>query len=151
MTGTREGAIARAHARFDSGAYLDTLRWLVAVPTESQMPERLPDLVRYCAETESGVMDGMGFETTQLENPEPGRGPVMLATRIEDPALPTVLIYGHGDVVRGLAGRWREDRDPWAVTIAGDQWYGRGTVDNKGQHLIGIEALRAVISSRVVA
>lgn len=148
MTGTREGAIARAHARFDSGAYLENLRRLVAVPTESQMPERLPDLVRYCTETLPDVMEGMGFETAVLENPEPGRGPVMLATRIEDPGLPTVLIYGHGDVVRGLAGRWREDRDPWAVTIAGDKWYGRGTVDNKGQHLIGIEALRAVLAER---
>lgn len=148
MTGTREGAIARAHARFDSGAYLENLRRLVAVPTESQMPERLPDLVRYCTESLPGVMDGMGFETALLENPEPGRGPVMLATRIEDPALPTVLIYGHGDVVRGLAGRWREGRDPWAVTLAGDRWYGRGTVDNKGQHLIGIEALRAVLAER---
>jgi acetylornithine deacetylase/succinyl-diaminopimelate desuccinylase-like protein len=148
MTGTREGAIARAHARFDSGAYLENLRRLVAVPTESQMPERLPDLVRYCAETLPDVMEGMGFETAVLENPESGRGPAMLATRIEDPTLPTVLIYGHGDVVRGLAGRWREGRDPWAVTLAGDHWYGRGTVDNKGQHLIGIEALRAVLAER---
>lgn len=105
MTGTREGAIARARARFDSGAYLEDLRRLVAVPTESQMPDRLPDLARYCAETLPGVMAGMGFEAAVLENPEPGRGPVMLATRIEDPSLPTVLIYGHGDVVRGLAGR----------------------------------------------
>jgi hypothetical protein len=68
MTGTREGAIARAHARFDSGAYLENLRRLVALPTESQMPERLPDLVRECTETLPDVMEGMGFETAVLEN-----------------------------------------------------------------------------------
>ncbi len=124
------------------------LRRLVAVPTESQMPDRLPDLHRYCAEVLPGVMEGMGFDIRLLENPNPGRGPVMLATRIEDAALPTVLVYGHGDVVRGLAGKWTDGRDPWAVTAAGDLWYGRGTVDNKGQHLIAIEALRAVIAER---
>ena len=148
MAGTREGAIAAAQGLYDDGTYLSHLRRLVAVPTESQMPDRLPDLRRYCADVLPGVMAGMGFDMHVLENPNPGRGPVMLASRIEDPALPTVLVYGHGDVVRGLAGSWSDGRDPWAVTQAGDLWYGRGTVDNKGQHLIAIEALRAVIAER---
>ncbi len=148
MAGTREGAIAAAQGLYDDGTYLTHLRRLVAVPTESQMPDRLPDLHRYCADVLPGVMAGMGFDIRVLENPNPGRGPVMLASRIEDPALPTVLVYGHGDVVRGLAGKWTDGRDPWAVTEAGDLWYGRGTVDNKGQHLIAIDALRAVIAER---
>lgn len=67
---------------------------------------------------------------------------------MEDPALPTVLIYGHGDVVRGLANKWSHGLDPWQVTVQGEKWYGRGTVDNKGQHLIAIEALRAVLDER---
>ncbi len=148
MAGTREGAIAAAWKLFDDGSYLAHLRRLVAVPTESQMSERLPDLRRYCAETLPSVMRGMGFTTEVLENPNAGRGPAMLATRIEDPSRPTVLVYGHGDVVRGLSGHWSEGRDPWAVTEAGERWYGRGTVDNKGQHLIAIEALRAVLAER---
>ena len=148
MAGTREGAIAVAQGLYDDGVYLAHLRSLVAVPTESQMPDRLPDLHHYCAKVLPGVMEGMGFDIHLLENPNPGRGPVMLATRIEDPSLPTVLVYGHGDVVRGLGGKWTDGRDPWAVTQVGDLWYGRGTVDNKGQHLIAIEALRAVIAER---
>jgi len=148
MHGSREGAIARAVACFDDGRYLAALRRLVAVPTESQMPERLPDLHRYCAETLPPLLTDMGFASAVLENPEAGRGPVMLAVREEDPALPTVLIYGHGDVVRGLASQWSQGRDPWAVTVEGERWYGRGTVDNKGQHLIAIEALRAVLAER---
>jgi acetylornithine deacetylase/succinyl-diaminopimelate desuccinylase-like protein len=148
MAGTREGAIAAARGLFDDGTYLAHLRSLVAVPTESQMPGCLPALQRYCAETLPAVMQGMGFTIDVLENPNAGRGPAMLASRIEDPSLPTVLVYGHGDVVRGLGGTWSEGRDPWAVTEAGDRWYGRGTVDNKGQHLIAIEALRAVLAER---
>ena len=34
------------------------------------------------------------------------------------------------------------------VTVRGERWYGRGTVDNKGQHLIAIHALRAVLAER---
>ncbi len=148
MQGSRDGAIARAHALYDDGNYLAALRILVAVPTESQMPERRPELYRYCAEVVGPMLVGMGFTNEVLDNPSPGRGPILLAERIEDPSRPTVLVYGHGDVVRGLAGKWAEDRDPWQVTQDGDKFYGRGTADNKGQHLIAIEALRAVIAER---
>ena len=148
MTGSRAGAIARAERCFDDGTYLAALRRLVAVPTESQLADSQPALRRYCAETLPALMRDMPFEVAVLDNPRPDRGPVFVATRIEDPALPTVLVYGHGDVVRGLKGKWSDDLDPWQVTERGDKWYGRGTADNKGQHLIAIEALRAVMAER---
>ena len=44
---SREGAIDRVRDGFDSGAFLETLRRRVAIPTESQEPERLSDLHRY--------------------------------------------------------------------------------------------------------
>ncbi|HEY4253636.1 MAG TPA: M20/M25/M40 family metallo-hydrolase [Roseomonas sp.] len=144
----RADAIALAERCFDSGDYLAALRRLVAVRTESQRPDALPELRRYCAQTIPALIDGMGFETAVVENPKPGCGPVLLATRIEDPARPTVLIYGHGDVVHGQAGRWSEGLDPWSVIERDGRWYGRGTVDNKGQHLVAIEALRAVLATR---
>jgi len=145
---SRSGAITRAERGFDAGDYLAKLRRLVAVPTESQLPDSQPALIRYCSETLPALIQGMGFDPFVLDNPREGRGPVFVATRIEDPSLPTVLVYGHGDVVRGLAPKWSEGLDPWQVTMRGEKWYGRGTVDNKGQHLIAIEALRAVIAER---
>jgi len=144
----RAGAIAAAHAIWDGGDYLARLRDLVAVPTESQMPEREADLHRYCSDVLGPMVRDIGFETVVLDNSRAGRGPVLVASRIEDAALPTVLVYGHGDVVRGEPKRWRAGLDPWAVTVEGDKIYGRGVVDNKGQHLIAIEALRAVIATR---
>ena len=148
MEPSRNGALARVEHCFDSGAYLEALRRLVAVPTESQMPGSQPALRQYCDETIPALMQGMGFEGVVYDNPIPRFGPVYVGTRIEDKALPTVMIYGHGDVVRGLAGKWAGGLDPFAVTVQGDKWYGRGTVDNKGQHLIAIEALRAVLAER---
>ena len=45
---TREGAIARARTGFDDGSFIERLRALVAVPTESHPPLRKPELERYC-------------------------------------------------------------------------------------------------------
>ena len=74
--------------------------------------------------------------------------PFLVAERIEDPALVTVLIYGHGDTVRGLDDLWRPGLSPWTLTVEGDRCYGRGTADNKGQHTINIAALAAVLAER---
>ncbi|MFC7738222.1 M20/M25/M40 family metallo-hydrolase [Roseomonas sp. GCM10028921] len=146
--GSRNGAIGRAEHCFDGGQYLANLRKLVAVRTESQRADSMPELRRYCAETVPTLLEGMGFTCAVVDNPKPGFGPVMLASRIEDSSRPTVLIYGHGDVVHGQSGRWGEGLDPWSVVERVERWYGRGVVDNKGQHLIAIEALRAVITER---
>jgi acetylornithine deacetylase/succinyl-diaminopimelate desuccinylase-like protein len=62
--------------------------------------------------------------------------------------LPTVLTYGHGDVVPGYAEQWRNGLAPWELVVEGDRWYGRGTADNKGQHSINLAALAAVLSAR---
>ena len=57
-------------------------------------------------------------------------------------------MYGHGDVVDGMAGEWRDSLDPWRTTSVGHRVYGRGTADNKGQHSINLSALRAVREAR---
>jgi acetylornithine deacetylase/succinyl-diaminopimelate desuccinylase-like protein len=59
-----------------------------------------------------------------------------------------VLIYGHGDTVRGLDDLWRPGLSPWTLTVEGQRIYGRGTADNKGQHSINIAALAAVLAER---
>jgi acetylornithine deacetylase/succinyl-diaminopimelate desuccinylase-like protein len=50
--------------------------------------------------------------------------------------------------VRGLPQLWREDLDPWRLEQEGERYYGRGTVDNKGQHSIAIGGLAAVLEER---
>lgn len=148
MPGDRDAAIASARSVFDSGSFVERLGALVAYPTESQVAGRRDDLYRYCAEGFGPLLQQTDFETRLYDNPRPEFGPFLVGTRIEDPSLPTILIYGHGDVVRAMPERWRPGLDPWRVTIEGDRIYGRGTVDNKGQHLIALEALAAVIAER---
>ncbi len=145
---SREAAIDAALAWFDEGGFLETLGRRIAVPTESQNPERLGELARYLDEEMIPAFDGMGFESQVYPNPVAGGGPVLLATRHEDDARPTVLGYGHGDVIRGQEGRWAEDRDPWTIDQSGDKLYGRGTADNKGQHTLNMAALEHVLAER---
>jgi len=145
---TRDAAISTATAGYDSGVFLEDLRRRVAFRTESQEPES-GQLLRAYLETEMmPVLAELGFTSRVLDNPLAGSGPFLVAHRHEGDDLPTVLTYGHGDVVRGYDAQWRAGLSPWDVTVEGDHWYGRGTADNKGQHSINLAALKAVIEAR---
>lgn len=146
--GDREGALARAKGYIDDGSFLGRLANLVSYETESHPPGRKAELERYCSEGLGSIVSELGFETEILPNPLDEHGPVLIAVRHEGDDLPTLLIYGHGDVVRAMPERWRSDLDPWTLKVEGDRIYGRGVVDNKGQHLLAIEALRAVLEER---
>jgi acetylornithine deacetylase/succinyl-diaminopimelate desuccinylase-like protein len=144
---TRADAIARAHHILHSGEFLRELDQRVAYPTESQNPERRDALRAYLTENLQPAFSQLDFSTTLIESPT-GRNPYLLAEYRESPSAPTVLMYGHGDVVDGMVGEWRDNLDPWRTTISGNRVYGRGTADNKGQHSINMSALRAVREAR---
>ncbi|HAA78051.1 TPA: hypothetical protein DCE37_23380 [Candidatus Latescibacteria bacterium] len=145
---SREGAIQRAEEHFDGGGFLEDLARRVAVRTESQVfEERREEMDAYLVEMRE-TLERMGYACEVLANPSPLAGPLLVAERQESEGLPTVLMYGHGDVTHGQEGEWEADRDPWSVTEDGDRWYGRGTVDNKGQHSINIAALNCCIQER---
>jgi acetylornithine deacetylase/succinyl-diaminopimelate desuccinylase-like protein len=145
---SREGAIARAQAEFDGGGFRERLAALVAIPSTSQDPGHEADCRRYLEDTIGPWLDRMGFARTIHPNPDPEFGPILMAERIEDPALPTALLYGHGDTVRGLEDQWSPGLKPWTLTEKDGLWYGRGTADNKGQHAINLAALEAVLAER---
>jgi acetylornithine deacetylase/succinyl-diaminopimelate desuccinylase-like protein len=145
---TRDQAIARALSGFDEGKFRDRLASLVAIPSTSQDPAHRADIDRYLADAIRPWLETMGFTTDIHPNPEPGLTPILTAQRLEDPALPTILTYGHGDTVRGLDEQWRAGLSPWTLTEEDGLWYGRGTADNKGQHAINLTALEAVLAER---
>ena len=141
-------ALAHARTAFDSGAFFADLARRVARRTASQNPERADELAAYLLDEITPALAALGFGCAVHPNPAAGAPPLLTAERIEDPALPTVLFYGHGDVVRGHEGQWAEGRDPWTLTRAGERWYGRGAADNKAQHSINLAALASVIAAR---
>jgi acetylornithine deacetylase/succinyl-diaminopimelate desuccinylase-like protein len=148
MSIDRSGAIARAHAYFDSGGFVADLRRRVAIPSASQEPARSESLRAYLRDEMVPSLAPLGFSATVLENPLAEGPPFLVASRSEDADLLTVLIYGHGDTIRGLDDLWRPGLSPWRLTIEGDRMYGRGSADNKGQHSVNIGALAAVLAER---
>ena len=144
---SRQQSIEAAEKYFDSHEFHRDLARRVAIPTESQNPDRQLELNAYLISDLTPALEKMGFECRLYENPKQG-GPFLLATRIEDASLPTVMSYGHGDVIRGLEPQWRKGLSPWKLVEEGEKIFGRGTADNKGQHTINIGAMKSVIEAR---
>ena len=145
---SRDRAIAAVERYFDEGRFLADLSRRVAIPTESQNPERAGALRDYLENEMAESLERMGFSCRILPNPSAKYGPFLVAERIEDASLPTVLTYGHGDVIRGQDEQWRSGLSPWKISVEKDCIYGRGTADNKGQHTINLAALETVLKTR---
>lgn len=140
----RDTATRLARDIAEDDAFRTALADLIAFPTDASAPDA--PLHAYLAHVAQGF-GAMGFETQGFTA---DGHPFLLASRIEDPARPTVLGYAHGDTVPGMEGRWAEGRDPWTLTedAATGRWFGRGIADNKGQMLVNMTAMQAVIAAR---
>ncbi|NQX17376.1 M20/M25/M40 family metallo-hydrolase [Rathayibacter sp. VKM Ac-2857] len=113
---------------------------LVALPTVSADPARLPDLHRSAALL-AGALRERGFDVRLVED---GAGrPSVAATRGLRQGVPSALLYAHHDVQPAGAG-WTTD--PFVPVRRGDVLVGRGSADNKAgvvAHLAAIDALDA--------
>ena len=144
----RHRLLEAASAWFEAGHFRHELARRVARRTESDAGPPGPALGDYLHHEIAPSLDRLGFVCRVLDNPVAAGGPMLVARRTEGHDLPTVLTYGHGDVVAGQDGRWRDGLTPWELTVEGDRWYGRGTADNKGQHTINFAALGHAIAAR---
>jgi len=141
----RETLVHAARRYVTDGAFVRALAPLIAIPTESPREDSAEDQLRYLQAAIQPMLQAMGFDCRILENRVKPRLPMLYAERIEDPSLPTVLTYGHGDVLWGMEGDWKDGRSPWRVELVDGRIYGRGAVDNKGQHLINLTAVKLLL------
>lgn len=145
---TRDTALQAASAYFDDGGFVrDLARW-VSWRTASEAPDSVGVLGDFLEQEARPALQSLGFQATAWANPVQGCGPYLIAERIEDASLPTVLLYGHGDVIQGQDASWQAGLSPWDLQVAGDRIYGRGTADNKGQLTVNLGALRAALQAR---
>lgn len=143
-----------AARRGDAGAYVrspefrEILAARIALRTDSQEDD--PALRTYLSGNIAGALEALGFKCLIFEGDQalPATRPIMIARRIEDASLPTILFYGHGDVAPPCEGDWSEGLEPWALTERDGRFWGRGVADNKGQHSVNIAALGIVLSQR---
>lgn len=127
-----------AHLESGFDAAIDELAELVRIPGVSAQPS--DDLDR-CAEAVRQAMLRSGLLTTLIEGYGP---PAVYGERIVHPDLPTVLIYGHYDVQPAESDGWNSS--PFDPVVRDGRMYGRGSSDNKGQHLAQLLAIRATLA-----
>lgn len=144
----RAEVIASARQRLHNGDFYQTLARRVSRRTESQNPEAAEALADYLTQEIEPLLRQLGFTCQLFANPVMNKPPLMIALRQESETLPTLLLYGHGDVTDGQEALWMQGTSPWDLTQIGDKLYGRGTADNKGQHTINLMALETVLSQR---
>jgi len=144
---SRTDVIDAALSWFDAGHFQAGLARRVARRTESQRVDARAELRGYLEDDIGPALAAMDFAWRLADHPA-APAPFLIAERHEGDGLPTVLTYGHGDVVLGYDAQWRDGLSPWRVVVDGDRWYGRGTADNKGQHSVNLAALARVLEAR---
>jgi len=139
----KEKAVQHATQYFDKGYFKKDLAELISVKTESQNNEC--NLENYYDQNIIPMLVKMGFKCKVMENPLSKANIILFAERIENAEFSTILTYGHGDVVLGQDSCWDNGLSPYKLIEKDNRYYGRGTADNKGQHLINIKALNSLL------
>jgi acetylornithine deacetylase/succinyl-diaminopimelate desuccinylase-like protein len=120
---------------------VDELAALVRIDGVSAQPTAS---LRRCSLEVRRSMERSGLHARLIEGHGP---PAVYGERIVSRDLPTVLIYGHYDVQPAEPSpEWSSP--PFEPVVRDGRMYGRGTSDNKGQHLAQLWALRAVLAAR---
>ena len=121
--------------------YLDFLR----IPSISTLPDHANDC-RTAAEWLAEQLATIGVQNVQVE--ETGGHPIVTGDWLHAPAgAPTAIVYGHYDVqpVDPL-DLW--ESPPFAPIVKGDRVQARGSADDKGQIMIHLPAVEALLASR---
>src|SRR5262245_47697765 len=134
-------AAALAYVRNHRERFIAELVDFVRFPSVSADPRHADDVAR-CTGWLAHHLRGLGATVVRVV--PTSRHPVVHAAWRGATERPTVLIYGHYDVVSAdPVEAWRSP--PFQATRGGESLYGRGTSDDKGQlfaHLKALEALR---------
>lgn len=135
-------AIQSVHAR--RGEILQELKDFVSIPSISTDPEAKADIQR-AAEFVASQLRGMGIENVAIM-PTTGH-PVVYGEWLHAGAgRPTVLVYGHYDVQPAEPLElW--DSPAFEPTEKGDYLFGRGASDMKGQVVICLAAVQALLET----
>jgi len=121
---------------------LDELFSLIRIPSVSSQHEHQEDMIR-CARQWSDLLKSAGADRVEVM-PSDGN-PMVYAEKIVDPSAPTVLVYGHYDVmpVEPLE-QWHSN--PFEPEIRDGKIYARGADDDKGQSFIQCKAFEYLVS-----
>ena len=138
-------AVQNVHA--NRARILQNLKDFVRIPSISTDPQAKPDM-QHAAEWVAGQLRGMGVENVAIM--PTSRHPVVYGEWLKAGATqPTVLIYGHYDVQPA------EPLELWHTpafepTEKGENLFGRGASDMKGQVVACLAAVQALLETQTL-
>lgn len=132
---------ALKYARANRRRFLKELKEFIRFPSISSQPRHATD-VRRCGEWLARHMKHIGLEQVALIPTH--RHPIVYGEWKHAASFPTVLIYGHFDVQPAdPLIKWSSP--PFDPQVRGNNLYGRGSCDDKGQLFVHLKAIESFL------
>ncbi len=126
--------------------FLNELLDLLRIPSVSAKTEHKKDMIT-CAESVKNSLLEAGADQAMII--ETDGHPIVYGEKMTDPALPTVLVYGHYDVQPAdPLELWHSG--PFDPIIKDGKIFARGACDDKGQFYMHIKALELMVKTNVL-
>ncbi|MCK9291280.1 MAG: M20/M25/M40 family metallo-hydrolase, partial [Bacteroidales bacterium] len=119
----------KAYIESNKDRFLEELFGLIRIPSISSLSDHKADMVRAAEYWRDSILQA-GADKAEVM-PTDGN-PVVYGEKIINPALPTVLVYGHYDVMPvDPIELW--DSPPFEPEVRDGKIWARGADDDKGQ------------------
>src|SRR6056297_4181652 len=123
--------------------FLDELFEVIRIPSISSEKDHKDDMIKAAEHLKQKIMDA-GADKAEVMPTDVN--PVVYAEKIIDKNKPTVLVYGHYDVMPvDPIEKW--DSKPFEPEIRDGKIYARGADDDKGQSFMHIKAFEYLVKS----
>lgn len=128
------------------GRFQEELFSLIRIPSISSDPSHKNDM-QECALRWKNLLLEIGVDMAEVM--PTSANPVVFASKVIDPSAPTVLVYGHYDVmpVEPLE-LW--NTDPFEPVIQDGHLWARGADDDKGQSFLQVKAFEIALREKLL-
>jgi len=126
--------------------FLEDLFGLIRIPSISSIKSHKPDMYKAAEYWKRTLLDA-GVDRADIY--ETKGNPVTYGEKIIDPALPTVLVYAHMDVMPvDPIEKW--DSDPFQPEVRDGKIWARGADDDKGQSMMHAKAFELMVKTNTL-
>lgn len=126
--------------------FLEELFSLLRIPSISSLSEHKPDMLKAANYWRNAILDA-GADKAEVMASE--GNPVVYGEKIIDPKLPTVLVYGHYDVMPvDPIELWHSK--PFEPEIRDGKIWARGADDDKGQAFMHAKAFELMVKTNTL-
>lgn len=133
----------KSYVEVNKDRFLKELFELIRIPSISSIAEHKPDMYK-CAEKWKDILLKAGADKAEVY--ETDGNPVTYGEKIIDPALPTVLVYAHMDVMPvDPIELW--NTEPFEPVIKDGKIWARGADDDKGQSFMHAKAFEYMVKT----